>query len=69
MKQFYIDLANWVEHINHKSNKIPPKEFMNYVIDTSEELKNKYNNSELFANVVAVHVRYLQDLNPDGLPF
>lgn len=68
MKQFYIDLPNWIESINQKSQELSPDDYWKYIFESAEVLKGRYNNHELIANVVSVHINYLIAVS-DDLPF
>lgn len=68
MKQFYVDLSNWIETINKKSQELTAEEYWSFIFQTADMLKEKYNSHELVANVISVHINYLVALS-DDLPF
>lgn len=68
MDQFYIDLANWVKSIEVEGARQTSEDWWIYIMASTEEMQRRYPN-ELAHNVIAVHVNYLRNQNPDGLPF
>ncbi len=68
MRQFYIDLADWIESVNAKSQLLSPEKYWEFIFNTSNQLKEKYNNHMLVSSVVSTHINYLVSMS-DDLPF
>lgn len=68
MNQFYKEFPNWARSNDEKSRELTNEDWWIYIMDSMEEMQRRYPN-ELAHNVIAVHVNYLRNQNPDGLPF
>ena len=61
IKQFYIDLAEWVLTINQKSAGMNPDEYWKYILHSAGELSDKYQNRPLVKKVILAHIEYLEE--------
>lgn len=65
MRQFYMDLADWVESVNLKSQTLSESDYWDYVIMSCGELSRKYDENPLVVCVLSAHLDFL-DKNKKG---
>lgn len=62
MKQFYIDLYNWVETINEQAKAADEEAYWDYIVQSAGHLSQRYNDSPLAIAVISAHLDYLQEV-------
>lgn len=61
IKQFYMDLADWVLTINQKSQSVSSEEYWEYIIDSAGKLSRKHKDGKLVKHIILAHINYLED--------
>lgn len=59
MRQFYMDLADWVESVNLNSQTLSESDYWDYVIMSCGELEVKYKRNQLVVDVLVAHLKFL----------
>lgn len=62
IKQFYVDLQEWIKSINEQANKLSPADWWVFIMTSAGQLSDSYDNHSLVKKVILAHIDYLEEV-------